>query len=354
MKTRAILGTVLLALSFSAILPAQAQPEPTSTNTIRGARGPRGGGFRGIADSTNLVKLGNIRLRDVCILPDQASKTYYMVGPGGRSVRIYTSKDLVNWQGPRTIFQPATNIWGDIPVAGIWAPEIHAYKGKYYLFLTFDTRHQLSEQWRNWRPRVTRGSTILVSDSPTGPFTAFTNRSTPPPDMMTLDGTLWVEEGVPYMVFCHEWVQITIGTVEYVQLKDDLSAAVTEPRRLFDGQDAPWAHKGREGCYVTDGPSLYKSKSGKLFMIWSSFSPGGYTTGVALSDSGKLAGPWRQQAEPIYAKDGGHGMLFTTFEGKLMMVLHSPNGPAAQPRVFELEDTGETLRLVKEFTGEDG
>jgi hypothetical protein len=87
-------------------------------------------------------------------------------------------------------------------------------------------------------------------------------------------------------------------------------------------------------------------------MIWSSFSASGYTTGLAVSSSGKLAGPWEQQAEPVYSKDGGHGMLFTTFDGKLMMVLHSPNGPDAQPRVFEMEDTGETLRVVKEFTGE--
>jgi hypothetical protein len=28
---------------------------------------------------------------------------------------------------------------------------------------------------------------------------------------MALDGTLWVEDGVPYMIFCHEWIQITDG-----------------------------------------------------------------------------------------------------------------------------------------------
>ena len=44
-------------------------------------------------------------------------------------------------------------------------------------------------------------------------------------------------------------------------------------------------------------------------------------------------------------------MLFTTFDGKLMMVLHSPNGPAARPRISEMEDTGDTLKVVKEFTG---
>jgi arabinan endo-1,5-alpha-L-arabinosidase len=52
----------------------------------------------------------------------------------------------------------------------------------------------------------------MMPDTPTGPFAAFTNHSTWPTDRMTLDGTLWVEDGVPYMVFGHEWVQIKDGT----------------------------------------------------------------------------------------------------------------------------------------------
>jgi hypothetical protein len=73
--------------------------------------------------------------------------------------------------------------------------------------------------------------------------------------------------------------------------------------------------------------------------------------GIAVSESGRLAGPWVQQAEPIYADDGGHPMLFSTFDGKLMMTLHSPNSGADQRiHFFEMEDTGETLRIVRRFT----
>jgi hypothetical protein len=36
-----------------------------------------------------------------------------------------------------------------------------------------------------------------------------------------------------------------------------------------------------------------------------------------------------------------------------MNVLHSPNGPGAQPRIFEMEDTGDTLRILQEFTGKN-
>jgi beta-xylosidase len=332
---------------------AQAQPAPASTNGADGAQAPRGGGFRRMMeDSTNIVKLSTIHAQDVCILPDQATRTYYMVASGFGGVRAWTSTNLIDWQGPRTIFRTPTNIWGDIRTAGIWAPEMHFYKGKYYLFLTFNSQNKLPEQWRQWRLRVTRGSQILWGESPTGPFMAFTNHSTTPVDMMTLDGTLWVEDGVPYMVFCHEWVQITDGTIEYIPLKDDLSEAVGEPKKLFRASSAKWSEPVEEGGSVTDGAYLYKGKTGKLYMIWSSRDhTGRYMCGAAISDSGKLAGPWRQQDEPIFKDNGGHGMIFHTFEGKLMLVLHAPDGRGPQPHIFEIEDTGETLRIVKELTG---
>ena len=97
-----------------------------------------------IEDSNDIVHLSQIYLRDVCILPDAASGTYYMVGPGLNSVRIYTSKDLKTWQGPRTIFRTPDDIWGDVRVVNIWAPEMHKYRDKYYLFLTFDTRNRFA------------------------------------------------------------------------------------------------------------------------------------------------------------------------------------------------------------------
>lgn len=318
---------VIVGLSFAALAQSRPVTSPAST-----------------------IKLEAIRMRDPCILADVVSKIYYLVGSAGRSVRAYTSADLANWQGPQIIFTAPQDIWGDIPIVSIWAPELHAYQGKYYLFLTFDTRHQLAEQWRNWLPRVTRGSQVLVADAPGGPFRPFQNHSTLPPDMMTLDGTLWIEDGAPYMVFCHEWVQIKDGTVEYVRLKDDLSETIGEPVRLFDGSAAPWNQTGRQhGNHVTDAPFLHVGKTGKLYLIWAGFSGTGYTEGIAISASGKLAGPWAQQAEPLYTNDGGHGMLFTTFDGKLMMVLHAPNGREARPHLFEMQDTGETLKIAREL-----
>ena len=204
------------------------------------------------------------------------------------------------------IYTPEPNVWGTIRTAGIWAPEIHKYKDKHYLFFTFNSQTPLPDQNQpskpplSQRPLVYRGSTIAVSDSPTGPFKVMQNHSIPPSDMMTLDGTLFVEDGQPYMVFSHEWVQITTGTIEAIKLKDDLSAAIDKPFLIFKSSDAPWAKVQPEGCIVTDGPFFRKSKSGKLFMVWSSFDGRQrYNVGLAISPSGKLAGPWTHQAEAL-------------------------------------------------------
>jgi GH43 family beta-xylosidase len=292
-------------------------------------------------------------MRDSCVWADEATQTYYLVtagrrGPNGRRTVVqYTSKDLATWNGPRVIFEIPADFWTQ---RGIWAPELHRYRDKFYLFLTFDSDQPLAEQWRNWLPRVKRGSQVLVADAPTGPFVPFDHtRSTLPPDMMTLDGTLWVEDGVPYMVFCHEWVQIKDGTVDYVRLKADLSATDGEPVRLFNGSDAPWSKKSDQyGCHVTDGPWLYRTKTGQLVMLWSTGGPTGYTTGLAVSASGKLAGPWRQQAEPVFAADGGHAMLFRRFDGQLMMILHQPNRtPDERAVLLPMEDRGDTLRVQR-------
>jgi hypothetical protein len=169
---------------------------------------------------------------------------------------------------------------------------------------------------------------------------------------MCLDGTLWVENGTPYMIYCHEWVEVADGEMDLVELEKDLSAPIGAPQRLFCASAAEWSTGGgKEGnkTYVTDGCFLYRSKTGKLLMMWSSFKDGVYAVGLAESDTGKIIGPWRQQKEPIFI-NGGHSMLFTDFEGRLCLVLHSPNSPGGKERakIFEVEDLGHTLRVKGE------
>jgi hypothetical protein len=179
-----------------------------------------------------------------------------------------------------------------------------------------------------------------------------------PANKPTLDGTFWVDkDGKPYMVYCYEWLQNWNGTIEKIQLKPDLSGSIGEGKLLFKASESPWSKEvNKEGDTipnkVTDGPWLFRTQTGKLGMLWTSWVFNVYTQGVAYSKSGTLDGPWIQEKEPVTPPDYGHGMLFRTFEGKLLMSVHSHkagNGGRTIriPHLFEVNDAGDKLTVGK-------
>ena len=114
---------------------------------------------------------------------------------------------------------------------------------------------------------------------------------------------------------------------------------------LFLGSNAYDRDIDPERRYVTDGPFMFRGKNARLYMMWSTGMNGRYYQCLAVSETGAVTGPWRQ-LPPIFTEDGGHGMLFRTFDGKLMLTLHTPNcQPDERPAFFELEDTGSLLRI---------
>jgi beta-xylosidase len=318
-------------------------------------------------NSPQILHLHDFHIRDPWILADAASHTYYLyatnngevTGVHRAGVMVYKSKDLRNWERPSIVFTVPDGIWAD-PQETVWAPEVHAYHGKFYLFVTLNNSHKIiAAQPAVRRTNTTRGTTIAVSDSPEGPFTLLkTDGPMPPANFMTLDGTFYRDAaGNPWMVYAHEWAQKIDGTMEAVPLNSDLSGAAGPPIFLFKGSDAPWLDAflqadQRELSYVTDGPELFRSKDGHLLMLWASFGPGGYIETIARSKSGELQGPW-EQLPPLLEVDAGHGMLVHSFDGQLLLVLHRTNtDPYA--RIYEVEDDGDHLVVVRERLDLDG
>jgi hypothetical protein len=174
-----------------------------------------------------------------------------------------------------------------------------------------------------------------------------------PENKPTLDGTFWIDQnGKPYMVYCYEWLQNWNGTIEKIELKPDLSGSVGAGKVLFRASDSPWSREKDENGNVrpnkvTDGPYLFRTKTGRLGMIWTSWIYAVYTQGVAYSSSGTLDGPWLQEQDPITPPNFGHGMIFKTFQGKLLMAVHSHqdiNGHYRRiPHLFEVDDSGDKL-----------
>ncbi|CAM3484707.1 glycoside hydrolase family 43 protein [Paenibacillus lupini] len=307
--------------------------------------------------------LTDIPAHDPFIVADQATQTYYLYTGGGPRIHgmdrygvlTYKSKDLVNWEGPYVVFTIPDGIWAN-PQHGAWAPEVHSYNGRYYMFVTLHNNDRALEGEGHGGYRLQwRGSVIAVSDFLEGPFEIIKQEAPVPPEHhMTLDGSLYVdEEGVPWMVYCHEWVQTADGTIEAVKLTNDLTDRASDPIHLFDGSAAPWDNgdhpaDGSKSIYVTDGCQLYRTKNNRLVMLWSTYDKGSYVQTIARSTSGKLEGPW-EQLEPLVFDDSGHGMLFQTFEGEWKLILHSPfRMPASRCKIYDIVDDGDSFSIKQD------
>jgi beta-xylosidase len=301
--------------------------------------------------------LPQMQLHDPFIVADQASKTYYlftrnetaMTGDRRLGTMVYTSKDLKHWSKPRVVFALPEGTWAK---GGAWAPEVHGWKGKWYLFTTFHDEAAALPPQGNRKP-YRRGTILAVADKVDGPYRVVRGgEPIAPKELMTLDGTLYTDPaGKPWLVYAHEWLQTTIGTIEAIPLEDDLSAAGA-PRVLFRADAAPWAKGQRQAdgdtVWVTDGPEFYRTRSGTLVMLWSSYGERGYVQGIARAKSGKLEGPW-EQLDPLVRRDSGHGMLFRAFDGRLMMMLHRPF-TLALGKLYEMKDAGDRVEVVREAT----
>jgi len=290
------------------------------------------------------MKASDITIRDPYVLVHEGK--YYMYGtrshltwkkPDDVSTQgfdVYVSDDLENFSEPIEVFKRPDDFWSD---RNFWAPEVHEYKGSFYLFATFIG------------PERRRGTQILKADTPLGPFEVHSPEPLTPKDWECLDGTLYVSQsGTPYMVFCHEWVQIKEGTICAIELSPDLKYPVGEPFELINAKDPVWADgDGGKDRYVTDGPCFYRTKTGNLLMFWSSLVNGDYVEAISISSNGEIDGNWSTYTELLYEADGGHGMAFKNRDGDLYFTLHAPNINYNEHPVFlQLQDLGHTVMAI--------
>ena len=108
-----------------------------------------------LAEDAVLIDVADLRIRDPFVVTDIPNARYVMVASignrqrGAKGWECYTSKDLRHWQAPVTVFTPPAGFWAD---RDFWAPEIHAYRGKFYLFGTLSAE------------RAKRGTQLFVAD----------------------------------------------------------------------------------------------------------------------------------------------------------------------------------------------
>ena len=280
------------------------------------------------------MKREDINIRDPYVLVHDGR--YYLYGTRSdtcwgeaNGFDCYVGDGLEEFDGPIEIFHRPEGFFAD---RCYWAPECYQYGDAFYLVTTLASADRK------------KGIYILKADSPTGPFSVYSDCLTPG-DWTCIDGTLWVENGTPWLLFSHSFEDVNGRDGDFcrMRLSKDLRQPASAPETMFTAKDAPWAKPvpfakaefGIDGdVYFSDGPSVLQLQDGKLYMILSSWSRNGYAVGVAVSDSGSIEGPWRQQTEPLYPENGGHGMFFRDAEGKLIFLLHSPNDLYQERPVF--------------------
>ena len=285
------------------------------------------------------MKCSDINIRDPFVLVRDGIFCMYgtrAANFGGKTggFDVYTSRDLITWSDPIPCFD---SVRYGMNRGVNWAPEVHGYGDSYYMFATFTREDGLHATY------------ALRADDPLGPFVPHSAGALTPAGWECLDGTLWVSpEGKPYLVFCHEHTQISDGTICMEELSDDLTRAVSEPAVLFKASESGVAeaipfHGGMN--YVTDGPFLYTSHGGELFMIWSSFIGGRYVELAVKFEGGRLGMKFEHMA-PLYTEDGGHGMIFRAGD-RVYLTFHTPNASGHEhPFFVELADKGSRLEVM--------
>lgn len=279
------------------------------------------------------MKSSDINIRDPFVLAEDSK--YYLYGTRAKNFGqkvggfdVYVSEDLENWSEAQECFN--SEKYG-MNIQVNWAPEVHKYKGKYYMFATFTRKVGL------------RGTYVLTADSPLGPFVPHSDGVVTPEEWECLDGTLYIEDGKPYLVFPHEHTQIIDGAMCYIELSSDLKSCVGEPVTMFRASDPEWVKEKIESRhYITDGPFMFRTKDGVLLMIWSTFIDGKYAECVVRFKDGTIKGEF-EHIEPLIKDDGGHGMIFKAGE-KLFLTFHTPNQTDFErPAFIELKDCGNHL-----------
>ena len=272
-----------------------------------------------------MKKTAEIRIRDPFVLVHNAS--YYLYGtigePKARELYVHKSQDLENWEEPSVIYTLSDDSWAE---GQLWAPEVHEYRGKFYLFLSIKGKDGL------------RGTEISVADTPEGPFVPLTDKPATPAGQSCIDGSLYVENGRPYMVYSHDWPDCYhtdegayVGEIWAVELSEDLSSTIGDPFMLFSSKDAPLSGNNPTFCryegkdivrYGSDGPFVTKLSDGRPFLLWSPIPGGNYVVLGAVADH--IRAPWRHIEPEIFAENGGHPMVFTDLNGQKQVAIHWP------------------------------
>ncbi|MBN1927605.1 MAG: family 43 glycosylhydrolase [Prolixibacteraceae bacterium] len=187
----------------------------------------------------------------------------------------YSSTDMVNWTDHGTVASLKSFTWHE-KSNGAWAPQCIERNGKFYLYV----------------PIHGEGISVLVSDSPTGPFTDPIGKRLIDSGHVwqDIDPTVFVDDnGQTYLYWGNPslwYVKLNKDMVSYDRtIGQNGIVSVPMTAESFGSKEG---RDGKPGTTYTEGPWFYK-RNNLYYMI---YAANGIPEHIAYSTAPTAEGPW--------------------------------------------------------------
>jgi len=209
--------------------------------------------------------------------------------------RCYSSKDMVNWTDHGAVASLKNFKWMD-KSNGAWAVQCIERNGKFYLYV----------------PIHGEGIAVLVSDSPTGPFTDPIGKRLVDSDHVwqDIDPTVAIDDdGQAYLYWGNPslwYVKLNEDMVSYDKSVGNKGIVSIEMTAEAFGSKA--GRDGKPGTTYTEGPWFFK-RNNLYYMMYASEGIPEY---ISYSTSNSPEGPWEYKGQIMKRADH---LAFTNHAG---------------------------------------
>ena len=274
--------------------------------------------------NTNLFykNSGEVQAADPHVI--YAEDKFYMYATNANSngdcsyLQVWSSENLTNWINEGICYQPELTNWA---IDGLWAPEVIAHEGKYYLYYSgWDIKrggHQIG---------------VAVSDSPKGPFVdykgetknGYIDSSVAPIkfNYAVIDPSPFIDDnGEKYILITKDQYAGTSSTY-IAKLNDDMASIDTSTLKLLITPSLEWEKKSVTSFW-NEAPFMYK-KDGIYYLFYSSNYYMDRYYGIGYATSTSPYGPFIKSEEPLlitqdywdYISGTGHCSIFESKDKK--------------------------------------
>ena len=272
----------------------------------------------------------NVHLGDPFAL--RVDSTYYLYGTRDtdRGFQVWRSTNLTHWDSLGQAYTRTDSSWGQ---RALWAPEVLADQGKYYM--TYSAVGPVDS--------VGFQLCLAVSDDPAGPFTDLRTPWITYPGWKTIDAHIFIDrDAVPYLFFNRVGIrgegEQLYGNIYVTRLSRDLLRAETVPRLVvrasqdWEASDPKFNSNANEGAFVfREGDTYYLT-----------YSSGHYKStryGIGVATAPSPLGPWTKsdrnpllQTDPTTGISGpGHASITTSVDGSQRYLVYHVHADPARP-----------------------